>query len=1011
MRPHRTALLALMLVVSGSAVGSAADAPAARPINFDRDVRPILSENCFACHGPDANKRKAKLRLDTKAGAFADLGGHAAIVVGKPDESSLIERITSDDPVEKMPPAKSEKSLTKDQVDLLRRWVASGAEYKGHWAFERPIKSELPTTPGPTEIDRFVRAKLAEKGLSPSPRADRVTLIRRLGFDLIGLPPTPGEVDAFVIDASPQAYEKVVDRLLASPHYGERMAMAWLDWVRYADTAGYHSDNQREVSLYRDYVINAFNQNKPFDRFTTEQIAGDLLPNPTREQKIASGYNRILMTTEEGGAQAKEYIAKYAADRVRNASNVWLGATLGCAECHDHKFDPYTAKDFYRFAAFFADIQEVPVGSQPPTRIPTPEQQSKLDEFDAKIASLKLTLDTQTPALTVLQAEWERSAEKKRDRWATLMPISAKSQAGTPLKVGPDGTIVAEGKAAEIDTYVLTFDVQSKAITALRLEVFPDASLPGRGPGRAANGNFVLNEFAAEAASKPVALENATATFSQPGWDIKGAIDRDGASGWAVMEQAGRPNHAVFETKVNLGDGKPVTLTIKLAMRYGTEHLIGKFRVAATDAPRPVKAGGVDGLPTAVREALAIEPGKRTKPQAEALTAHYRTIAPLLDPTRKALAAIKTERDATVAASPTTLVTTSGAPRTMRILPRGNWLDETGPEVTPAVPAFLSPEIKGRRATRLDLANWIVGAENPLVARVFVNRLWKVGFGQGLVSSLEDFGAQGHSPTHPELLDWLAVTFREEGWDVKRLIKRIVMSDTYQQTSHASDPLREADPNNQWLARQSRFRLEAESVRDDMLVISGLLAPKIGGPSVKPYQPAGYWEHLNFPKRTYQNDHGEGLYRRGMYTFWQRTFLHPSLLAFDAPSREECTAQRSRSNTPLQALVLLNDPIYVEGARALAERMLTDGGKETGARLDVGFRSAVSRRPRPDELAIFGDLIDKHDRYFHAHPKEADQFLHVGERPIPKGVDAAELAAWTSAARVILNLHETITRN
>ena len=1008
MKPH---LAALALLISGSAPSFAADTPvAAKPVNFDRDVRPILSENCFACHGPDANKRKAKLRLDTRAGAFADLGGHVAIVPGKPDESTLVDRIVSDDPDEKMPPAKSEKRLTPAQVDTLRRWVASGAEYKSHWAFEKPTK--VPSqAENSGQIDRFLRVKLAEKGLTPSPPADRATLIRRLGFDLLGLPPTTAEVDAFVNDRSADAYEKVVDRLLASPHYGERMAMAWLDWVRYADTAGYHSDNQREVSLYRDYVIDAFNKNKPFDRFTVEQIAGDLLPSPTREQKIASGYNRILMTTEEGGAQAKEYTAKYAADRVRNASTVWMAATLGCAECHDHKFDPYTARDFYRFAAFFSDIQEVAVGSQPPTKIPTPEQQSRLDELDARIASLQKTLDTPTPALAKAQAEWEKSAGLKRDRWTNLIPVSAKSGAGTPLKIEPDGTVVAQGTPADSDTYLLTYNVDRRAVTALRLEVFPDASLPGKGPGRAANGNFVLHEVTATAGGKPLPLANASAAYSQPGWDVAGAIDGNPTTGWAMMEWAGRPNQAVFETKADLGDGKPFPLTVSLAMNYGGGHLIGRLRIEATDAPRPVKAGDADGLPTTAREAIAIATDKRTGPQADALASYYRSIAPLLAPSRKALADLRSERDSLAAATPTMLVASSGPPRTMRILPRGNWLDETGAEVTPAVPAFLAPEIKGRRATRLDLADWLVSAENPLVARVFVNRLWKIAYGQGLVSSLEDFGAQGSLPTHPELLDWLAVTFREEGWDVKRMMKRIVISAAYRQTSHASEPLREADPNNQWLARQGRFRLDAEFVRDDMLVVSGLLAPRVGGPSVKPYQPAGYWEHLNFPRRTYQNDHGDGLYRRGMYTFWQRTFLHPSLLAFDAPSREECTAQRPRSNTPLQALVLLNDPIYVEGARAFAERIVAEGGKDVDSRLVFAFKRAVSREPRAAERRVLTALLDNHRAYFGSHSKEADEFLHVGERPVPKGADAAELAAWTSVARAILNLHETITRN
>jgi mono/diheme cytochrome c family protein len=998
-------LFVLAVLCSAFPARSSGQTPAAKPVQFDRDIRPILSDNCFACHGPDASKRKAKLRLDTKAGALADLGGHTAIVPGKLDESELISRIESKEADEQMPPAKSGKKLTAQQIDLLKRWVATGAEYKGHWAFEHPLKK-------PGDIDSFVLAKLTEKGLKPSPKADRVTLIRRLTFDLTGLPPTPAEVEAYANDKASNAYEKVVDRLVSSPHYGERMAMAWLDWVRFADTAGYHSDNARDVYLYRDYVIESFNKNKPFDVFTTEQIAGDLLPNPTREQKIASGYHRILMTTEEGGAQAKEYTAKYSADRVRNASQVWLGATLGCAECHDHKFDPYTTKDFYRFAAFFADIQEVAVGAQPPTKLPTPEQQSKIDTLDSKIAAQKALLERSTDALEAAQKSWEKQALSHRDVWSVLKPDSVKSKSGSGFKIESDGIVKAEGKIAETDTSTITLSGDQKDITALRLEVFPDDSLPNKGPGRAANGNFVLNEIKVSFEGKPLPLANASATYSQPGYDVAGAIDGKGPSGWALMEHAGKPNHAVFEFTNNLNLSKGSPLTITLAMNYGSGHLIGKFRVSVTNKRRPVKAGEVDGLPSAVRDALAVESGKRSKPQHETLAAYHRSISPLLDPVRKELGDLNKQREAALAAAPSMLVASSmPMPRTVRILPRGNWLDDSGQEVTPAVPAFLGAEVKGRRATRLDLAKWLVAVENPLVARVFVNRIWKLTFGQGLVSSIEDFGAQGTSPSHPELLDNLAVTFREEGWDLKKLIKRIVMSETYQQSSKTSDALRDVDANNQWLARQNRFRLDAEFIRDDMLVVSGLLVPKVGGPSVKPYQPVGYWAHLNFPRREYMNDHGENLYRRGMYTWWQRTFPHPGLLAFDAPSREECTAQRSRSNTPLQALVLLNDPIYVEGARALGEQMIKEGGAKSETRLDAGFRRAVGRKPRPEEAKILIELTEKYKAYFASHSKETDEFLKIGERPLPINIDKVELATWASIGRAILNLHETITRN
>ncbi len=1014
MTPRR---LTSILVTLGVIASIAADIPprkaASKRVDFDRDVRPVLAEHCFPCHGPDAGKRKADFRLDTKQGAFAEHEGRVAIVPGKPDESELARRVGSDDPDEMMPPPpdRKRKSFNAEDAALLRRWVAEGAEYKGHWAFERPTKAEPPADRAGDPIDRFVLARLAERGLKPSPAADRVTLIRRLSFDLVGLPPTPEEVEAFVNDSAPNAYEKVVDRLLASPHYGERMAVAWLDSTRFADTAGYHSDNHRDVWLYRDYVIDAFNKNTPFDRFTTEQVAGDLLPGATRTQRVASGYNRMLQTTEEGGAQAKEYTAKYAADRVRNASSVWLGITLGCAECHDHKFDPFTSRDFYRFAAFFADVQETPVGRQAETKMPGPDQEAKLAAIDAKVAPLKKVLETPTPALAESQASWEKEARASDGRWSALVPTSAKTESGTKLKVENDGTVVASGKAPESDVYTIAFRVDRRAITALRLDVFPDPKLPANGPGRAGNGNFVLNELTATAGGKPVAFERASASYSQPGWDVAGAIDGKPESGWAVMERAGQASHAVFATKDDLGDGSPVDLTVRLDQHFGGSHLIGKFRISATTARRPVVAGGVDALPPAVREALAVDGSKRSKEQAGAVAAHYRSIAPALEPTRQAIAALNRERDALLAAAPETLVTMSVAPRTLRILPRGNWLDDSGKEVTPAVPASLGAEIKDRRATRLDLARWLVGADNPLVARVFVNRLWKIAFGQGLVTSVEDFGSQGASPSHPELLDWLAVTFRDEGWDVKRLMKRIVMTNAYQQSSSADATLLQIDPYNRWLARQGRFRLDAEFVRDDMLVVSGLFAPKVGGPSVKPYQPEGYWAHLNFPRREYHNDHGEALYRRAMYTYWQRSFLHPSLLAFDAPSREECTANRPRSNTPLQALVLLNDPIFVEGARAFAETAIHDGGKDDESRLAFAYKRALSRSPRPEERSILLGLLAEHRDHYKAHAKEAEEFLRVGERPAAKDIPAVELAAWTSVARAILNLHETITRN
>jgi hypothetical protein len=844
-------------------------------IEFNRDIRPILAENCFKCHGPDKNVREADLRLDVQEGLFGPASDGKAIVAGKPQESVVLRRIKSSDPDEHMPPADSGKKLIAEQIALLERWIASGAAWQGHWAYIVPARPEIPTVE-PTspaaprnDIDRFIQARLGKLGLQPSAEADRVTLIRRLSFDLTGLPPKPEEVDAFVNDQSPDAYERLVDRLLASPHYGERMAVYWLDLVRFADTIGYHSDNPRNITAYRDYVIAAFNDNKPFDRFTVEQLAGDLIPMATTEQKIASGYNRLLMTTEEGGAQPKEYAAKYMADRVRNVSAVWMGATMGCAECHDHKFDPFSTKDFYSMAAFFADVQETAVGKREPGMLlGTEEQRAELKGLDDQIAALRGKLNIDTPELAAAQAEWERAVRE------------------------------------------LNADVQA----------------------------------ADNAATKDAKKEN-------------------------------RPARA----RRNRDNAPP-------ANRYEP--------------------------PKDILEIVLLDADKRSAEQQTKLAAHYRTVALLLDPNRAELAATEKKRAALFEQIPKTLVSMAEKPRDIRILPRGNWLDDSGEVVSPAAPHFLKQlDVKDRAATRRDLALWLTSRDNPLVARVFVNRMWMLFFGQGISKSMEDFGAQGEWPTNPELLDWLAVDFIDSGWDVKRLVRQMVMSHTYRQSSVPTAEQKARDPLNRYFARQARFRLDAEMVRDNALAVSGLLVAKVGGESAKQYQPDGYWDFLNFPKRSWQHDTGENQYRRGLYTFWQRTFLHPSFLAFDAPTREECTAERVRSNVPQQALVLLNDPGYVEAARALAERALREGSSSNDERLNWLYRRVLTRLPKSEERAVLIGLLDKHRAEYSADRAAAEKLIATGLAPIAKDLDAAELAAWTSVTRTLLNLHETITRN
>ena len=764
-------------------------------IVFNRDIRPLLSDNCFACHGNDAENRQADLRLDQREAAI----DYGAIVPGKPDESTLVERINETDPEVVMPPPEAHKTLSAADKQLLRRWIAEGGEYQKHWAYEPPVRPEVP--PGENGIDFLIRKRLRSIGLDPSPEADRRTLIRRLSFDLIGLPPSPEEVADFINDTSPDAYERVVERLLASPHYGERMAIGWLDVVRFADTIGYHSDNPRNVWPYRDWVIESFNANKPFDRFTIEQIAGDLLGDADDQTRVASCFNRLTLKTEEGGAQQKDYESRMLTDRVRAIGAVWLGQTTGCAQCHDHKFDPITMRDFYSLGAFFADIEESVLGrGEQGMLLAGPEQRASLEKLDAAIAAAR----------------------------AASQAISELPGAG-----GPEAEIAKARKATE-----------------------------------------------------------------------------------AALKQAEQARKAYVES---------------LPKCLVTTHTDNK--------------------------------------------------------------------------------------RTVRILPRGDWMDESGEVVAPALPAYLVEGVEGvpqpsegRELTRLDLAEWLVSPHNPLTARVVTNRLWRQFFGSGLSRVLDDLGGQGEPPRNPELLDWLACEFVDSGWDIKHMVRTIVTSHTYRQTSVARPQLAQADPANRELARQSAWRLEAELVRDTALATSGLLSEAIGGPSVKPYQPAGYWENLNFPKRTYQADSGERLYRRGLYTWWQRTFLHPSLLAFDAPSREECCAERTESNIPQQALVLLNDPIYVEAARLLAARILTECDGSVEERIAWVWGEVLQRKPRVEELETLVPLFEQHLAAYRADTAAAAQLLAIGESQSPAGLEPAELAAWTHVARVAINLHETITR-
>ncbi len=1001
-------------------------ANAAEPkISFTRQIKPVLANKCFVCHGPDEKERKAEMRLDVRDDAVP-----AYIKPGDGEHSEVYVRITTDDADLKMPPTASKRpGLTPDEIALIRKWIDQGAEYDAHWAYVKPKRHDVPELRTPQSalrnpIDPFIAAPLEEQGLSLAPAADRRTLLRRLSFDVIGLPPTAKQLAEFEADQTPEAYEKQVDRLLASKHFGERMAVYWLDVVRYADSAGYHSDNHRDVWLYRDYVIDSFNNNLPFNQFVIEQLAGDLLPSATGRQRIASGLNRLLQTTEEGGAQPKEYTAKYAADRVRNTASIFLASTMGCCECHSHKFDPFTHQDFYRFAAFFADVSEKAVGRQDQTKVATPEQEQQLSEFEAKLTDAKKQYAADTPELTAARAKWEVAAKADLDSgknaWLTVKPAKLESQGKTKLDVADDGLVTTSGPNPAKETYTITLPAEAAGIRGLRLEALTDANFPNKGLSRS-NGNFVLTDVevaavGADEKATPVKLAAVEADFSQENYPIANAIDGKGDTGWAVAGHEKPADHAAVFAFAEPVGGPGVKLVVKL--KHDSQfagHNIGRFRLSLTTSETPSISG--TGVPADVAAALQTEIDKRTPQQVAALDAHFRKIAPELAEVRGQIAKLEADKNLLIDSFPTTLVSTATAPRMVRVLPRGNWLDDSGEAVQPGIPSFLALSDASQkrsddaRLTRLDLARWMVSPDNPLTARVFVNRVWKLAFGRGISRSLDDFGSQGPLPTHPELLDWLAVDFQESGWDVKRLFKLMLMSRAYQQSSVPSDAALAKDPNNDLFSRQNRYRLDAELVRDNALAVSGLLVTKIGGPSVKPYQPAGYWQYLNFPTREWASDKGDNQYRRGLYTYWQRTFLHPSLAAFDANSREECTVERPRSNTPQQALVLLNDPTYVEAARALAGRVLTEGGDTTPERLEFAYRTVLSRSPRPEEAEVLTALLHKHQREFTADKPSAEKLLKVGDLISPPQLEPAEVAAWTSASRVLLNLHETITRN
>jgi len=938
---------------------------AAAPLSYNRDVRPVLSDNCFACHGPDKNNRKAGLRLDQP---------------GELDREEFVKRLFTDDADDVMPPPKSHKKLSTAQKDVLKRWIAEGAKYEAHWSFVPPVK---PTTGA--GIDDFIRAELPKHGLKPSPRAEVATLVRRVALDLTGLPPTIEEQRRF---AAPESYAAMVDHFLSKPAYGEHMAVAWLDAARYADTNGYQVDRDRELWPWRDWVVRAFNANLPFDQFTIEQLAGDLLPNATLDQRVATGFHRNHMLNEEGGVIAEEFLAEYTADRVETTAAVWLGQTFNCCRCHDHKYDPFTQRDFYAMKAFFHNVPERGVGiysnpvrtNAPPfVKLPAPQIESKITALNAKLKPVEEGLK----ALGAADLEvWAQKLAQSTIDWLPLEAVKA-SGGDQPPKIVAQAVHIGP-QETRANNVQITVKLATGKITALKLECStadPSAS-------------FQWSELKAGKA-KLRALDAAHVTL----------LDNDRRTKAPLAVTPAKPVRTLFEVETPL-TGTEAVITLGVENAGGSTQWRLFATTAATELIAPENLIAIAKTPHAKR------PARDRK-----LLADYRlSQMPEFRRLNDEAAALRKDIAAAEAEIPTTLVMEEQKePCATFILMRGAY-DKPGEQVSAATPAVLPKLAADLPKNRLGLARWLVSRENPLTARVTVNRFWQQFFGAGLVRSSEDFGMQGDLPSHPELLDWLAVTFQDSGWDVKKLIKLIVMSETYRQSSrHAADAKsREIDPANAWLSRGPRHRLPAEAIRDQALAASGLLSGKIGGPAVKPYHPPGLYEQVvaqrDNPKATYQQGSGEDLHRRSLYTYWKRSVPHPAMMLFDAPFREVCAMRRTRSNTPLQALNLMNDPTYVEAARFLAQRMIREGGPSAESRLTRGFRLLLARDPSPQERKVLTAALERALGDFQRDPESAKQLLTVGESKTDASIPPAELAAYTTLASTLINLDETITK-
>jgi hypothetical protein len=995
---------------------------------FSANVLPIFKSACYQCHS--GSDPKAQLHLDVKSMALKGGASGPVIIPGNSKDSRLVHRVLGEGGEAQMPLGHT--PLTTEQIATLRKWIDSGAIWPDglsaqgsaptHWAYVKPVRPQLPVVKDTAwvrnPIDRFVLARLEKEGLKPSPEASKETLIRRLSLDLIGLPPTPAEVDAFVSDTRPDAYDRLVDRLLASPHYGERWATPWLDFARYADSDGWTQDHQRPSAwAYRDWVIKALNANMSFDKFTVQQLAGDLLPNSTVDQKIATGFVRSSMLQTEPGTDPAENNWNAQIDRASTVGTVWMGSTIGCAECHNHKYDPFTQKQFYQMVAFFNNSAYTPevedpvyhkknAFGEPQLDLPTPEQAQKRDEIKRELQTYKDKLNDSSPEVRKRQTEWEQGILEFEKQWRPLLATRVRSTNGTTLTAAADGSVLASGKNPDSDTYILDAKAPLGEIKAIRIEALPNASLPRGGPGRDYYGNFMVQNVIVEAGASDSTLSKVSIKEVLRDDDAPTVMD-DPASQvkqiW-VVNAAGHPDRhrvqllLIPDKPLNVGSGVMRVTIIHKSDVNGVN--LGCFRVSATDASNPKM---VIDIPADLRPLLQVAQDKRTPQETESLAAQYRSVAVELAPVRDKIAELEAKiEDLHI---PRALVLAENpkiAHPTTYVRMRGAFVSK-GDLVEADVPNFLGKLPAGAPPNRLGLAEWLVSRDNPLTARVTVNHFWEAIFGRGIVETTEDFGTQGSPPSHPKLLDWLAVEFINDGWDMKAIKRLIVTSSTYRQSSAVTPDLLERDPFNTLLARGPRFRVEAEMVRDIALDASGLLSQKMFGPPVKPYQPAGQWGW--FPGSRpgtdiWQVSPGQDKYRRGLYIFIRRSVRYPSLTVFDAPSREVCTARRPRSDTPLQALTTLNDPAFFEAAQALAARILKEGGSTASSRAIYGFRLATARKPGPGELDVLLSGLDKSLKHFESDPKEAQAI---------SGKTDPELAAWTMFSNAVLNLDETLT--